>query len=121
LGDPDHLTGFKISSLYNHWLGRQQKKLQPFIVLNAGPLYHTLVGKSENPKGKKRKLEYVPVSSNEPSDEGKKEEEPDNVRNNVPPLKFGPPGAGSSKLSNLKSRTRGVDKAKVINSFLLCS
>jgi hypothetical protein len=121
LGDPDHLTGFKISSLYNHWLSRQQKKLQPFIVLNAGPLHHTLVSKTEKPKGKKRKLEYVPVSSNEPSDEGEKEEGSDNARNDVPPLKFGPPGAGQSKPYNPKSRTGGVNKAKVRDSFLLCS
>jgi hypothetical protein len=119
LGDLDHLTGFKISSLYNHWLSRQQKKLQPFIVLNAGPLHHTLVAKTEKPKGKKTKLEYVPFSS----DEGENEDESDDGRKDVPPLKFGPPTAGPSKPYNLKSRRgdiEGVNKAKVRDSFLLC-
>jgi hypothetical protein len=98
--------------LYNHWLRRQQKKLPPFVVLNAGPLHHGLVGKSEKGKGK-RKFEYHEVSSDEHSDTNTKkrrgEVESDNEGNDIRPLKFGPPPAGSSRLSN--SRSKGANNA----------
>lgn len=90
LSDPDHLTGFKISNLYNHWLRRQQKKLQPFIVLNSGPLHHMAAGKSEKGKGKK-KVDWEEVSTS--SDGGESENE-DAVTN---PPKFGPPRGAKSK------------------------
>jgi hypothetical protein len=84
----------------------------------------TCCGEDRETQRKKRKLEYVPVSSNEPSNKGEKEDESDNGRKDVPPLKFGPPMAGPSKLYNSISRRgniEGVNKAKVRDSFLLCS
>ena len=32
LSDPDHLTGSQVLSLYNHWLGRQERKLPGFVI-----------------------------------------------------------------------------------------
>jgi len=61
--DPDHLTGFKITNLYNHWLQHQKKKMEPFIILKPGPLHQGMVKKSEKSKGKQK--EYVHVSTDD--------------------------------------------------------
>ena len=77
LSDPDHLNGFQINDLYSHWLKRQQKKLSPFVILNASPQHKTSIRKSSKAMGK-RKMEYVEVDSNDEdvlSDEGEKHKE----------------------------------------------
>jgi hypothetical protein len=78
LADPDHLNGFQIDTLYNHWLRRQQKKLSPFVILNASPQHAILHKKSTKAMGK-RKMEYLEVDSNdeevETGDEGVQEGE----------------------------------------------
>ena len=95
LSNPDHLTGFKISNLYHHWLAHQRKKLQPFIVINPGPLHEMLVRKSK--KSKMKKKEYVPVSSDEDksatgSDGEGGETKENELKDQCEPLpKFGPP------------------------------
>jgi hypothetical protein len=80
LGDPDHLTSFEISRLYNHWLNRQRKGLAPFVVLHAGPLHQPLEKKSQkSDKGKGKKKEtYLPVDS----DDEEEKEEDDEVEDN---------------------------------------
>lgn len=104
--DPDHLTGFKISNLYHHWSSRQKKKLQPFIVLNAGPLHQAHAKKVEELKKKKEKgkgkktVNWTDISSDErksTSDEGEESDgdEPDAENNDAPPPKFRPPGGRS--------------------------
>jgi hypothetical protein len=74
LSDPDHYSAFKINSLYTHWLGRQDKGLQPFIILNANPRHGRFVKKSQKSKGK-AKAEYIDVNSEE--DEVRSEDEVD--------------------------------------------
>lgn len=66
LGDPDHLTGFKISNLYHHWIGRQKKKLPPFVVLHPGPLHKIVEKKSAKARGKEKV--YDPVDTSEDDD-----------------------------------------------------
>ena len=78
LSDPDHLTGLEITNLYSHWLGHQKKKLQPFVISNAGTLHGMFVEKSEKAKGKK-KMEYVDVSSKDGSEEEDGEASSDKV------------------------------------------
>jgi hypothetical protein len=56
--DPDHITGMNINLLHNHWLQRQKKKLQPFVILNSGPLHRGLVGKSEKKREKKKSTTF---------------------------------------------------------------
>ena len=78
MSDPDHIPGSKISDLYSHWLGRERKRLPPFIVLNPGPLHQRLVQKSNSgkPKGKK-KMQYLDVSSDEDKSESEKGDDVD--------------------------------------------
>ena len=78
MSDPDHLTGLEITNLYSHWLGHQKKKLQPFIISNAGPLHRMFVEKSEKATWKK-KMEYVDVSSKDGSEEEDGEASSDEV------------------------------------------
>ena len=77
--DLDRLTGFKISNLYHHWSSHQKKKLQPFIILNTGPLHQAHAKKVEELKKKKEKgkrkkiVNWMDISSDErksTSDEG---------------------------------------------------
>lgn len=125
LMDPDHLTGFKITKLYNHWLLRQKKKKEPFIILKPGPLHQGMVKKSEKSKGKEK--EYVPVSTDDEdggdaSDggEGKKNqsgfeggEQSDKEDEEVSLPKIGPPRtkkvahASSSRLDDGPSQAAG--------------
>ena len=77
LSDPDHLNSTQIEALYNHWIGRQKKKLSPFVILNAIPQHQRTVKKSSKAKGK-RKMEYVEVGSNDEevkSEDGEEQEE----------------------------------------------
>ena len=79
LSDPDHLNGLQIQVLYNHWIGRQQKKLSPFVILNAIPQHQMTVKKSAKAMGK-RKMEYMEVSSSDEevrSEDGGEQEEED--------------------------------------------
>lgn len=72
MGDPDHLPISKIFSLYSHLLGRQRRRLPPFVVLNAAPHHPVVDGKSqksEKAKGK-QKAKYVPVSDDEDGEGG---------------------------------------------------
>jgi len=113
--DPDHITGFNITKLYNHWLLRQKNKLEPFIILNPGPLHQAAAKKSKQVKGKAKA--YVPVStddedgadsSDDGGEGGKKkstggaqsdEEEEEAVRPKIgPPRGKKPPIASSSRL-----------------------
>jgi hypothetical protein len=64
LSDPDHLNIFQINALYGHWHTRQNKKLQPFIVLNASPNHVVAAKTSEKAKGK-QKMPYVDVSDSD--------------------------------------------------------
>ena len=74
LSDPDHLTSSQINSLYHHWLGRQQKKLSPFIILNASPQHQTIKTMSKKARGK-GKMEYQEVDSdNGEGEESSKDE-----------------------------------------------
>jgi hypothetical protein len=75
LGDPDHITGFNIDSLYAHWLGRQQKGLEPFIMLNAGPLHAASKKKSLKAKGKAKAKAQVAWVNCDTDDEKSEEEE----------------------------------------------
>ena len=110
MSDPEHLTGFKISNLYHHWLAHQKKRPQPFVITNPGPLHQIYVRKSEKLKGKK--TEYEPVSSKDegegPSNswgEGGKTTEKafeekkvlDDEDDCHPPPKFGPPSGKSRR------------------------
>lgn len=118
LSDPDHLNGFKIELLYNHWLERQRQKLSPFVVLNPGPHHQAAEAKSEKAKGK-RKMPYEEISSDD-GDVGSKEEDDrsqDETEEVIPPLlKVGQPTgmiAGSSKLPPKgQSRTSGKSKKR---------
>jgi hypothetical protein len=114
LGDPDHITGSNIDSLYGHWQERQRKGLEPFVVLNAGPLHEASKKKSPKAKGKgKAKAQWVSCSSDdEKSQDGeevaggdleneeeedksesdeKEEEEEEEEEEEPPARKFGPP------------------------------
>jgi hypothetical protein len=73
LNDPDHYTAFKIDALYTHWMERQRKGLQPFVVLNASPHHGMSVKKSKKGKGK-AKADYVEVNSDDASVRGSGEE-----------------------------------------------
>ena len=75
LSDPDHLTGFKIDSLYAHWMGRQRKGLEPFVVLNANP-QHGKSTKSLKAKGKS-KAEWVNVDSDDDNDDDDDDDDDD--------------------------------------------
>lgn len=106
LSDPDHITNAKISTLYLHWLARQDKKLPPFVVLNPGPHHQAAQPKSAKAK-EKRKMEYVDVSTDdevvksagEEDEEGEQSaggEEEEGVQSSDqedlgPTVKFGPP------------------------------
>ena len=73
LSDPDHLTVSNIIALYRHWLERQNRRLSPFIVLNAHPNHVVILKnsqKSQKDKGK-QKMKYV-----DDTEEDKEEEEP---------------------------------------------
>ena len=123
LADPDHLTGLKIDQLYNHWLRRQQKKLSPFVILNASPQHAILHRKSAKAMGK-RKMDYQEVYSDDQEvqteDEGEQggeqeeeeqEEEQEDEDKEVdegaddngeeedipPPRKYGPPNGKAKK------------------------
>jgi hypothetical protein len=120
LSDPDHLPGFQIEALYRHWLNRQQRKLCPFVILNASPQHQSSVRTSAKAKGK-RKADYVPVSSSEDdqnSDDDDQTSDGDKDADQeeeamTPPIRIGPPNrktqrvdkeepiAGSSKLPPL--------------------
>jgi hypothetical protein len=71
LGDPDHLGSFQIDSLYSHFLKRQSKGLQPFIILNSSPNHGKATKMSEKARGKK-KTEYVEVDTDDPEVEEEK-------------------------------------------------
>jgi hypothetical protein len=112
LSDPDHLTNFKVSDLYVHWLGRQQRKLPPFVVLNPGPHHRAAEVKLTKAEGK-RKMEYVEDNSDDEvkSSGGEGEEEDQSGAAAefgeviFPPTRFGPPMgniAGSSKVASKK-------------------
>jgi hypothetical protein len=74
LSDPDHLTCSQINSLYHHWLGRQRKKLSPFVILNASPQHQTIKTMSKKARGK-RKMEHQEVDSdNGEGEESSKDE-----------------------------------------------
>lgn len=108
LSDPDHLTGTQIESLYLHWLGRQQKKLSPFIMLKASPQHQTTVRMSEKAKGK-RKIPYHDVvtsdegegsrdGSDVPAGDENDEDEDDKGEEEISPgVKRGPPNRNSMK------------------------
>jgi len=69
LNDPDHLTIFQIDALYHHLLVRQRQGLQPFVILNAGPLHARSTKKSEKAKGKQRAEQtYVDADDNDVSE-----------------------------------------------------
>jgi hypothetical protein len=116
--DPDHLTGFKITNLYNHWLLRQKKKMEPFIILKPGPLHQGMVKKSEKSKGKQKEYDHV-STDDEDGGEGKKEggeqsdEEDDQEDEEVSLPKIGPPRgkkaafASSSRLDDCPSQAAG--------------
>ena len=119
MSNPEHLTGFKISNLYHHWLACQKKKLQPFIITNPGPLHQIYVRKSEKSKGKKK--EYEPVSSKDeggvPSNSqeeggkttkkssGEKKEVLDDEDDHHPPPKFGPPSGKSKRGTDVQLKS----------------
>jgi hypothetical protein len=114
LSDPDHLQGTQIESLYSHWLGRQKKKLRPFIILNASPQHQFSVRKSAKAKGKKRQIDYVPVSTSGEEDSSGDDEsnldEEDREEGQIsPPIKVGPPNRKSAK--NISERNEGSSKA----------
>lgn len=114
LSDPDHLQGIQIESLYSHWLGRQKKKLRPFIILNASPQHQFSVRKSAKAKGKKRQIDYVPVSTSgeeesSGDDESNLDEEDREEGQISPPIKVGPPNRKSAK--NISERNEGSSKA----------
>ena len=106
--DPEHIPAPKIDSLYNHLLGRQRKKLPPFVILNPGPLHEKAATKSEKSKGKMKQA-YVEVSTDgeedkegdekdndgdKEDDEGYEEDDDDVDREGdvvKPPGKMGPP------------------------------
>lgn len=101
LSDPDHLNGSQIEALYRHWLRRQQKKLQPFVILNGSPQHQTSRGKVMNTKGKK-KADYVEVNTdeeevksvggdNDGDDRDESDEENEDGEKNISQLKRGPP------------------------------
>jgi hypothetical protein len=107
LSDPDHLTTTQIDNLYAHWLGRQRKGLQAFVILNASPLHAASIAKKlekskASKKGKGKAKAYVEVGNSDesaaedgnpdPGDGSDEEEERDD-----PPLKIGPP-IGSRKM-----------------------
>ena len=115
LSDPDHLPGFKIETLYCHWLKRQRTKISPFIILKADPQHELSGGKSAKAKGK-RKIEYKEVDSNDEevqSEEGEEEtkkagegggdgEEDDGTTDEEeedisPVVKYGPPNGKARK------------------------
>jgi hypothetical protein len=73
LGDPDHLTGSQINLLYHHWLGRQQKGLLPFEIINPGPNHEAAVKKMSAKTKGKQKLRYLDVSTDEDKDEDEDE------------------------------------------------
>jgi hypothetical protein len=74
LSDPDHITTFHIEALYHHWLGRQKKRLPPFIILNASPQHRSFKKLSEKAKGK-RKIDYVDVGDDDEDEDGDKKED----------------------------------------------
>jgi hypothetical protein len=73
LSDPDHYSAFKIDSLYTHWLGRQNKGLQPFVVVNSSPKHEKLLKKYQKGKGK-AKADYVDVNDDDEEEEENDEE-----------------------------------------------
>ena len=74
LSDPNHLGVPQINSLYNHWLEKQCKGHPPFIMINASPLHAHLTSKSSKVKERKKKMEYVPLGSDDESVKGDEED-----------------------------------------------
>jgi hypothetical protein len=124
--DPDHLTGAQATSLYNHWLERQRKGLEPFIIINAGPLHAMPSQKPSNGKGrKKEKPQYLDVTTDEESvgdssaendcdaktadvDAEEEEEEVDAEEEAPAVVKYGPPiSAKKSQLGKGFSGAKG--------------
>ena len=69
LSDPEHLTGFKISNLYHHWLYVKKENAALLLLWTQDLIHQIFVRKSEKLKGKKKK--YEPASSfDEHEDEG---------------------------------------------------
>lgn len=95
LSDPDHLTGFKITALYNHWLGRQAKRLQPFIVLNASPNHWVSTTKTSEDRKGKGKMKYVEIDD-DADEEGPGESDGD--KELPPAVKIGPPKHKGKKI-----------------------
>jgi hypothetical protein len=74
LSDPDHYSAFKIDSLYKHWLERQKKGLQPFVIVNPSPRHEKKVKRSHKGKAK-AKADWVDVNSEGEQDEIEQEQE----------------------------------------------
>jgi hypothetical protein len=127
LSDPDHLTGSQIETLYLHWRNRQQKKLSPFVILNASPQHQATVKKMSAKAKGKRKIDYVPVSSSEDErdsdgedgvdngegddveadqedqEENEVDEEDQEEKEMTPPVKRGPPNRKVQKIQSPKA------------------
>jgi len=115
LSDPDHLTGFQIVSLYNHWLRRQQKKLRPFIIRQAQPHHRSSETLSSKAKGKRR-MEYFEVDTDDGEVTSSDEEETGNEEISKP-IKIGPPQLGVPGPSALRSeKTTSKYKSKAADS-----
>jgi hypothetical protein len=119
LGDPDHIKTFHIEALYRHWLDRQRKGLQPFVILNSSPQHGSSKKSQKSSKDKgKKKIEWVDVgddvdemedSEAEELDQGDVEMKSDEqsvdqdstdgsqISETASALKFGPP-TGKAKL-----------------------
>jgi hypothetical protein len=117
LSDPDHLTGFQIVSLYNQWIRRQQKKLRPFIILQAQPHHRSSETLSSKAKGKKR-MEYLEVDTDDAEVTSSDEEETGDEEISKP-IKFGPPRLGVPGPSTVglekttsKFKSKAVDREK---------
>ena len=128
--DPEHLPTFKINSLYNHLLGRQKKRLQPFIVKNPGPLHEKCMAK-KSAKAKGKMKEWVDVSTDngeddeeeeddnkeeeEEEDNNEEEKESDDEKSGPQTLKFGPPvGIQKDPPSSEPERPSNLSTSKLI-------
>lgn len=105
LSDPDHLKGFEIDDLYNHWLKRQSQGLVPLVILNSIPQHGVSKKKSEKARGKK-KMDYVDVNTDDDevrseAENSGGEEEMSGVEEQTdrsPAFKIGPPSGKRSQM-----------------------
>jgi hypothetical protein len=80
LSDPDHLKTFQIEELYKHWLARQRKGLEPFVILNSSPQHGSSRKSQKSAKAKgKKKMEYVEVDDEQEGKSECKEEDQEDV------------------------------------------